>query len=93
MVTDDENARARNSNLNEDLGKIEYIFSDKTGTLTSNDMQLRFISVKNETYGNAECRYVQWASMKSLKDCQDTSFLQGCIVLCIVLFALHLICK
>ena len=48
-----QGALARNTNLNEDLGKVEYVFSDKTGTLTSNEMQLREIAVKGGTYGDA----------------------------------------
>lgn len=51
-----EMARARNSNLNEDLGKIEYVFSDKTGTLTSNEMQLRMISIRGTAYGNPDVK-------------------------------------
>ena len=53
-----EFAKARNSNLNEDLGKVEYVFSDKTGTLTSNEMQLREIAIKSLPLGSAEFKYV-----------------------------------
>ncbi|KAL1807211.1 hypothetical protein ACET3Z_030279 [Daucus carota] len=44
-------ALARTSNLNEELGQVEYIFSDKTGTLTRNMMEFFKCSVGGETYG------------------------------------------
>ena len=38
-------AKARTSNLNEELGQISYIFTDKTGTLTENIMEFKKCSI------------------------------------------------
>lgn len=32
---------ARNSNIPEDLGRLQYLITDKTGTLTQNEMLLK----------------------------------------------------
>ena len=37
--------------LIEELGMIEHVFSDKTGTLTSNSMDFRKCTVKGISYG------------------------------------------
>ncbi|XP_078809659.1 phospholipid-transporting ATPase IA isoform X5 [Oryzias latipes] len=46
-------AMARTSNLNEELGQVKYIFSDKTGTLTCNVMQFKKCTVAGVAYGHA----------------------------------------
>ena len=56
--TTKQRALARNSNIIEDLGRASYVFSDKTGTLTSNEMRLRGIAVKGTSYGDPEFRCV-----------------------------------
>ncbi|XP_062717100.1 probable phospholipid-transporting ATPase IA isoform X6 [Aedes albopictus] len=46
----DTPAMARTSNLNEELGMVKYIFSDKTGTLTRNVMEFKKCSVARTIY-------------------------------------------
>lgn len=44
----------RNSDLIEELGQIDFVFSDKTGTLTQNKMIFKKFSVINKIFGEPE---------------------------------------
>lgn len=50
----DSTIQCRALNITEDLGQIQYLFSDKTGTLTENKMVFRRCSVAGFDYGHEE---------------------------------------
>ncbi len=47
----DKGASVFCSSINEELGLVDYIFSDKTGTLTSNEMVFKNFVIGNQVYG------------------------------------------
>lgn len=51
-VKTDTPALCRTSSLVEELGQIEYVFSDKTGTLTCNEMEFRCCSIAGVAYAD-----------------------------------------
>ncbi|CAK9144451.1 unnamed protein product [Ilex paraguariensis] len=55
MYDSSNNSRfqCRSLNINEDLGQIRYVFTDKTGTLTENKMEFRRASVYGDNYGTS----------------------------------------
>lgn len=82
----DTPALCRTSSLVEELGQIEYVFSDKTGTLTCNEMEFRCCSIAGYAYsevvdetkrGEGEDGKDGWrtfAEMKSILDEDSNPF-------------------
>lgn len=45
-------ASVKSASLNEELGQIQYVFTDKTGTLTMNLMEFKIGVVGNHMFGD-----------------------------------------
>ncbi|OCT86919.1 probable phospholipid-transporting ATPase IM isoform X1 [Xenopus laevis] len=67
-------AEARTTTLNEELGQIEYIFSDKTGTLTQNIMTFNKCSVNGKVYGELRDELGRKLEITEKTDPVDFSF-------------------
>ncbi|KAL8547027.1 hypothetical protein ACS0TY_006667 [Phlomoides rotata] len=67
MYDEASNSRfqCRALNINEDLGQIKYVFSDKTGTLTENKMEFQCASIGGIDYssGKASVEYEQTGNL------------------------------
>ncbi|GAB2214152.1 hypothetical protein Drorol1_Dr00018492 [Drosera rotundifolia] len=64
-------ALARTSNLNEELGQVEYIFTDKTGTLTRNLMEFFKCSIGGEIYGTGITEIERGSAQRSGVQLED----------------------
>jgi magnesium-transporting ATPase (P-type) len=49
-----ESATASNTAIAEDLGHVQYFFTDKTGTLTENKMVLKQCSIDGDVFGSLQ---------------------------------------
>lgn len=55
-------------NISDDLGQIEYVFSDKTGTLTQNVMEFKKMTINGKSYGLAYTEAQQGVDKREGKD-------------------------
>lgn len=67
----DKPAHARTSNLNEELGQVDTILSDKTGTLTCNQMDFLKCSIAGVSYGVGITEVERAAAKRMQKNAEE----------------------
>ena len=72
----DEPAKCNSSDLNEELGQIEILFSDKTGTLTENIMIFKEASISGLQY-DSEALSRASSSFSSFTNVTSSSSVSG----------------
>jgi phospholipid-translocating ATPase len=60
-------------NISDDLGQIEYIFSDKTGTLTQNIMEFRRCTINGVAYGLGDTEAAIGAKLRDNEAAADSA--------------------
>ena len=79
--------QCRALNINEDLGQIKYLFSDKTGTLTENKMEFDSASIDGIDFSDAKIS-IEPTEVKiegSIKP-EDTQLVEGAFTIPCILF-------
>lgn len=70
-LTNKKHVKVFSSSINEELGQIQYIFTDKTGTLTCNKMIFRFCTIGNNSFGETDYyQHIQQHRSLSIYDIQ-----------------------
>ena len=70
----DQPVLCRALNINEDLGQIKYVFSDKTGTLTENKMVFKRCTIGGRNFAHKD------KLGKNYQVCDQLSNVQSCRV-------------
>ena len=72
----DKAASVRCSSIIEELGQVEFLFSDKTGTLTSNEMALQMCGINDQVYGTMNSSISKCESLVNIiKNPKDPEFI------------------